>query len=228
MAANPALVRRATLGIGFLLALMAAVIFLSAGTWVWPEAWLMLATFGLASLIITGDLIRRDPALLERRVRGGPTAEADPRQRVIQALAGGLFLLLLIAPSLVRRWGGPQAPLPAALAADGVILAAHAGIWWVFAVNSFAAGVVEVSSDQKVIDTGPYAVVRHPMYAFALPMIAAIPLALGSVLSMLWALPMVAVIVWRLLDEERQLRAGLPGYADYCARVRWRLLPGVF
>ncbi len=228
MAADPALIRRAALGIGFLLGLMAAVLFLSAGTLAWRQGWLMLATFGLASLVITGDLIRRDPALLERRTRGGPAAETDPRQRVIQTLTGGLFLLLLIMPGLERRWGGADAPWPAVLAADGVILAAYAGIWRVFAVNSFAAGVIEVSSGQKVIDSGPYAVVRHPMYAFALPMIAAIPLALGSVLSMLWALPMTAAIVWRLLDEERQLRAELPGYVDYCARVRWRLLPGVF
>lgn len=211
-----------------MLTLMGAVMFLSAGAVAWSQAWLLLATFGLASLIITSDLIRRDPALLERRVRGGPTAEAGPRQRVIQAFAGGVFLLLLIVPGFERRFGGAEAPWPAVLAADGVILASYAGIWRVFAENSFAAGVIEVSADQKVIDTGPYAVVRHPMYAFALPMIAAMPLALGSVWSMLLALPMAAVLVWRLLDEERQLRAGRPGYVDYCARVHWRLMPGVF
>ncbi len=228
MAASPALIRRSTAGIGFLLALMAAAMFLSAGTFAWPQAWLMLATFGLASLVITIDLIRRDPALLDRRMRGGPAAEADPRQRVIQVLTSGTFLLLLIVPGLAHRWGQAPLPWPAVLAANAVILAAHAGIWRVFVENSFAAGVIELASGQKVIDTGPYAVLRHPMYAFALPMVAAIPLALGSVWSLLLVLPMTAAIVWRLLDEERQLRVGLPGYAGYCARVRWRLLPGVF
>lgn len=228
MSLHASLIRRAAGGIGFLLGMMAVVIFVSSGDLGFWQGWLCLATFSLASLFVTGGLVRRDPALLERRLRGGPVAEADPRQKVIQVLASGLFLLLLIAPGLEHRLGREPVPWPAVIAADAVILAAYWGIWRVFAVNSHAAGVIEIAQDQKVIDTGPYAVVRHPMYAFALPLIAAIPLALGSVLSMLWALPMVAVIVWRLLDEERQLLTGLPGYADYCTRVHHRLVPGLF
>jgi protein-S-isoprenylcysteine O-methyltransferase Ste14 len=101
-------------------------------------------------------------------------------------------------------------------------------VFFVFRVNSFAASTVEVAADQRVITTGPYAVVRHPMYAAGILLFAGIPLALDSY----WGLAVIPMIlpflIWRLFDEERLLTSNLPGYAEYCAKVRWRLVPGVF
>jgi protein-S-isoprenylcysteine O-methyltransferase Ste14 len=95
-------------------------------------------------------------------------------------------------------------------------------------VNTFTSATIEIAEDQKVISTGPYALVRHPMYAGALLYCLGTPLALGSYWGILAFLAMIPFLIWRLVDEERLLAKNLPGYAEYCARVRWRLIPGIF
>lgn len=215
-------------GLAILFLVMAALLFGVAGTLDYWQAWLYLAAYFAASIAITVDLIQRDPALLERRMSGGPFAEKEPAQRVIMFLASLGFIALAIVPALDRRFGWSHVPVPAVLAGDAIMLLGWFGIFLVFRENSFASATIVSSADQRVISTGPYAVVRHPMYAAALVMLLGISPALGS----WWGLPIFAAIVpaliWRLTDEERFLVQNLPGYPEYREAVRYRLLPLVW
>jgi protein-S-isoprenylcysteine O-methyltransferase Ste14 len=219
---------RAFAGLLFLLAAMAALIFPLAGTVRYAEGWIFLFVFGGSSLAITLDLMKRDPRLLERRVRAGPTAEKEPRQKIIQLLASLFFLAVLAVPALDRRWSWSRVPLAGVIAGD-LLLAL--GFWIVFRVfreNTFTSASIEVDPAQAVVQTGPYARVRHPMYAGGLVLLLGAPLALGSWWGLLTFVPMTASIVWRLLDEETFLSARLPGYDQYRSNVRFRLIPGVW
>jgi protein-S-isoprenylcysteine O-methyltransferase Ste14 len=222
---STALKAQAFLGLGALAAIVGAVVFAVAGTARYAEAWVFLGLFVGASLAITLYLMKRDPELLERRVKGGPVAEQRPKQRVIQLLASGAFLAILAVPALDHRRGWSHVPWPMVVAGDVLVACGFLAAFLVFRANSYASAVVEVGADQKVIDTGPYALVRHPMYAGALVLLAGIPLALGSFWGLLVLAPFTAVIVWRLLDEEAVLLQRLPGYADYRTRTRYRLIP---
>jgi protein-S-isoprenylcysteine O-methyltransferase Ste14 len=212
-------------GLAILFVITAVLLFGAAGTLDYWQAWLYLALYFAASIAISVYLIRKDPALLARRMSGGPFAEKEPAQRIIMALTSLGFIALGIVPALDRRFGWSHLPVWAVLAGELVMLAGWLGIYFVFRENSFAAATIQTSADQRVISTGPYAVVRHPMYAAALVMLLGISPALGS----WWGLPvMVAILpamIWRLIDEERFLVENLPGYRDYRERVRYRLLP---
>lgn len=228
MAIDRQLATRSAAGFGFLIAVMGGAIFLAAGTFAFWQGWLFLATFTAATVLITLHLLRHDPALLSRRVQGGPGAETDSRQKVIQTMAGLCFLALIIAPSLEHRLHVRPVGWPWVLGADLAIAAAYWAILQVFRENSYASATIELATDQRVIETGPYAIVRHPMYAAAVPLIIAMPIALGSLWSALFALPLIAVINWRLVEEERFLGANLPGYPAYTSKVRYRLIPGLY
>jgi protein-S-isoprenylcysteine O-methyltransferase Ste14 len=220
--------RQAFLGLGALAAIVGALVFVAAGTLRYVEAWVFLVTFFGASLAVTLYLMRHDPQLLERRVKAGAAAEPRPRQRMIQHLASCAFLAILAVPALDHRFGWSSAPLPVVVAGDVLVALGFLAVFRVFRENSYASAVIEVGAEQRVIDTGPYAIVRHPMYAGALVLLAGIPLALGSLWGLLVLVPFAAVIAWRLLDEEAFLRQQLPGYAAYCAKTRYRLIPFVW
>jgi protein-S-isoprenylcysteine O-methyltransferase Ste14 len=194
----------------------------------YAEAWVFIALFFGASLAITLYLMKRDPQLLARRVKAGPVAEQRPKQRMIQLLASGAFLAILAVPALDRRFGWSHVPAPAVIAGDVLVALGFLLVFLVFRANSYASAVVEVGVEQTLIDTGPYAVVRHPMYAGALVLLAGIPPALGSFWGLLVLAPFAVVIAWRLLDEETVLVQQLSGYADYRARTRYRLIPFVW
>lgn len=219
---------RAYRGLAATLALMAVAVFVTAGTADYWQAWLFIAAYGAVTLGLTAQALKRDPALVRRRMKGGMRAETAPRQKIIMACAAVLFVALLVVPAAVRRAGGPLLPAWAVLAGDALVLVGVAGVGAVFRANTHAAAIIQVEAGQTVVDTGPYARVRHPMYAAALVMLAGFPLALGSAWGLVPLVPLAAVINWRLIEEERFLRRDLPGYAAYAARVRWRLLPGVY
>jgi protein-S-isoprenylcysteine O-methyltransferase Ste14 len=211
-----------------LLAVLAGLIFASAGTLRYWQGWTFLLVYFAASLAITLDLMWRDPALLARRMSGGPWAEKEPAQRRIMVITSIGFIALIVIPGLDRRFGWSGMSPLIALGGDVLILLGFAGIHRVFRENSFTSATIELASDQRVISSGPYAVVRHPMYAAALMMLSGIPIALGS----WWGLLVIAVIlptlIWRLLDEERFLAMNLRGYREYQDKVRYRLLPSVW
>jgi protein-S-isoprenylcysteine O-methyltransferase Ste14 len=172
--------------------------------------------------------MRRDPKLLERRVKAGPVAEQRPGQRLIQSLASAAFLAILAVPALDHRFGWSHVPLPAVVAGDVLVAVGFLVVFLVFKENSYASAVIEVGAAQRVVDTGPYARVRHPMYAGALVLLAGIPLALGSLWGLLVLPAFTAVIAWRTLDEESLLLQRLPGYGAYRAKTRYRLIPHVW
>ena len=189
------LLARALVGFIFLFLVIASVLFGFSGTLHDGRAWAMLAMFFGCAGIITVWLWFRDKALLERRVKAGPGSEPDPMQNVVQALAGLVFLATFAVPGLDRRFGWSQAPLAVSLAGDGMIAVGFLVAFLTFRENTFTAGTIEVAEGQHVIDSGPYAVVRHPMYAGALVMIAGIPLALGSWWGLIPAALLVQVLV---------------------------------
>lgn len=205
-----------------------AVLFGPAGTFRYWQAWLFLAVFIACSIGLGLYFARTDPALIERRMQAGPAAEREPTQRIIIALlfAGLLAMLVLSAFDRRRHWS--DVPVWLTLVADLGIVASFVIFFYVMKQNSYAAATVRVEGAQTVISTGLYGIVRHPMYAGTLPLMIAIPLALGSFWALLLVIPLVPVLAWRLLDEERVLRRDLAGYAAYCERVRYRLVPGIW
>lgn len=222
------LLARAFAGFIVLFAVIVGVLFGSAGTPHDGRAWLMLAVFFGCAGIITVWLWFRDKALLERRVKAGPGSEPDPMQNVVQGLAGLVFLATFAVAGLDRRFGWSHIPLAVSLAGDGMIASGFLIVFLTFRENTFTAGTIEIAEGQHVIVNGPYSVVRHPMYAGALIMIAGIPPALGSWLGLIPAGLLVPVIMWRLIREEAFLVAHLVGYSDYRDRVRYRLAPMVW
>lgn len=211
-----------------LLLVMGGLIFIAAGTLDYWQAWLFLACYFAASLIVSLWLARHDPALLQRRMRAGPFAEVEASQKIIMTITSLGFIALLVVPGLDRRYDWSAMPDIVALLGEVVLLAGWVGIFAVFRANSYAAATIQLTSGQTVISTGPYAVVRHPMYAAALLMFLGIPISLGSWWGALVLVALVPALAWRLLDEERLLVRGLEGYAEYRRKVPWRLIPLVW
>ena len=134
----------------------------------------------------------------------------------------------MILPSIDHRFSWSDVPLAVVIAGDVFVALGFFVIFFVFRENTYAAATIEVASGQKVISTGPYAIVRHPMYSGALVMLLGTPLALGSWWGLLMFIPMIFIIAWRLLDEEKFLSGSLSGYKDYCQKVQYRLVPFIW
>src|SRR4051812_1056494 len=223
-----AVTRKAVAGFVSLLAALAAALFGPARSLDYWQAWVFLAMFATAGAAVTIDLTRRDPALLARRVKAGPAAEPTPRQKWIQSFASLVYLAVFVVAGFDHHEGWSHVPLAAVIAGDALVALGVFVVFRVFRANSFTSGVVEVGRDQPLVSSGPYAVVRHPMYAGALVMMLGAPIALGSWWGLVPVAAMVAVIVARLLDEEALLTTQLPGYAEYRRRVKHRLVPRVW
>jgi protein-S-isoprenylcysteine O-methyltransferase Ste14 len=204
---------------------LAVLLFLAAWTLDYWQAWVFLAVFSGSALAITLYLMKNDPKLLERRMKAGPAAEKEKSQKIIQIVATASFISAIVFPAVDHRFGWSAVPAPVAIAGDVLVALGFLVIFFVFKENTFTSGVIEVDADQKVISTGPYALVRHPMYSGALIMLAGVPLALGSWWGLAAVALMVLVIIWRLLDEERFLAGNLPGYSEYQDQVRYCLVP---
>jgi protein-S-isoprenylcysteine O-methyltransferase Ste14 len=210
------------------LVFITALLFAPAGTLDFWQAWLFLAVF-VACMVPLGIYSgRTDPALVERRMRAGPAAEQEPVQKVAIGIVCAALLAMLIVPGFDRRWHWSGVPAWLTVVADATIVASFVIFFYVMKQNSFAAATVRVERGQTVVSTGLYGVVRHPMYMGTLPLTIAMPLALGSWWALLPVLAIVPALVWRLVDEERVLGRDLPGYAAYCARVHYRLVPGIW
>lgn len=204
---------------------LGVVFFGTAGTWDYWQAWAYIGVLSAPMAFMTAYLIRRDPALLERRLR---MKEKKKEQGFIVIFSGAFMLAALMLPGFDRRFGWSSVPSAVVVTALIVVLAAYGLIARVFKENSYASRVVEVASSQRVIDTGPYRVVRHPMYAGVILMYMATPLALGSAWAVLPALGVIPGIVMRIRSEERVLASELAGYPEYMEKVRFRLIPRVW
>jgi protein-S-isoprenylcysteine O-methyltransferase Ste14 len=211
--------------------LIGVLLFVPAGTLDWPGAWVFMAEFVIGAAAITYWLARHDPGLLKERMGGafqkGQTLADKVFMTVIIVVWYGWLVLMGLD---VRRWHVSHMPVGLAFAGALLIPLGYYIVWCVFRANSFAAPVIRIQSErgQHVVDTGPYAVVRHPMYAGATIYMLGMPLLLGSWFGLL-VLPLIfCALVVRILIEEAALRKGIAGYGEYAARVRYRLMPGVW
>jgi protein-S-isoprenylcysteine O-methyltransferase Ste14 len=204
------------------------ILFWPAGTLNYWQGWLFIAVFTAATIVPTIYLARTNPAALQRRMRAGPRAEARAAQKII--ITGSLVDLfaMMAFSAFDHRMGWSTVPVWVCLL--GVVLvAAGLGIAMLVIIeNSYAAATVTVETGQTVASGGLYKLVRHPMYVGNVIMMLGIPLALGSYWGLLFVIPGVAVLVFRILDEEKLLTHELPGYREYAQRVRYRLVPTVW
>jgi protein-S-isoprenylcysteine O-methyltransferase Ste14 len=194
--------------------MMAALLFLPAGTLNYWQAWVFMSVFVSASGAVTVYLAIHDPRLLERRMRAGPAAEKERSQKFIISLAMMGFIGLLIVPAFDHRIRWSRVPAYVCLTGDALIAVGFLLVFFVIKINTYAASTIQVAEDQKVISTGPYAFVRHPMYAGSFPILIGTPLALGSWWGLSALIVLVPALLWRLVDEESFLRKNLPGYTE--------------
>jgi protein-S-isoprenylcysteine O-methyltransferase Ste14 len=220
--------RKAVIAIVRTLIVLMAAVFLPVWTLNYWQGWVCLLAFFVPATAITVYVAKYDPALLERRLKAGPGAEKEKGQKIVQAITSVVFLADFVFSAFDHRFGWSSIPAYASIAGDLLMVLGFVITFEVFKANSYTSGIIEVAAEQKVISTGPYAVVRHPMYSGAMIMLFGIPLALGSFWGMLVNIPLFAGIVWRLLDEEKFLARNLGGYQDYCQKVKSRLAPFVW
>jgi len=207
---------------------LGVLVFFPAGTLHYWQAWVYLSIFTGASILTTLYLMRKDPALLERRMSGGPTAEKRPTQKLIMLFTSIGFIALVVVPALDYRFGWSSVPVSVVVIGDALVAIGFCLISIVYRENTFTSATIEIAENQKVISTGPYAIVRHPMYASASLYLIGTPLALGSFWGLVPCVAMVPFLIWRLYDEEEFLSTNLPGYADYQKQVRYRLVPFIW
>ena len=186
-----------------------------------------LSIFVGASVVTTLYLMMNDPALLQRRMTGGPMAEPERARRIIMWFVSAGFIAMLVVPALDHRFGWSAVPVYVVVAGEILVAVGFLLIFRVYRVNTFGSATIQVAIDQRVISTGPYAIVRHPMYASASLYLLGTPLALGSYWGLLALSAMLRFVIWRLLDEERLLARNLPGYTEYQKRVHYRLVPWI-
>jgi protein-S-isoprenylcysteine O-methyltransferase Ste14 len=211
--------------------LLGLLLFLPAGDLAWPQGWIFLVLFVGCSQATGYWLLKTDPELLAERMKSPLSADQRPRDRLVMGVIG-LFMCawLVFMPLDARRFAWSHTPPWAQAIGAALIVGAFCGWVGVLRANSFAAVTVRLQEErgQTVISTGPYAIVRHPMYAYAVLLFIGAPLLLGSLWGLLGAVIAMPLLAARVLGEEALLMDGLPGYREYAAKVRYRLLPGVW
>jgi protein-S-isoprenylcysteine O-methyltransferase Ste14 len=205
------------------------LLFVPAGTLHYPFAWAFIATIATITTAMTTYLYVSDPKLLERRLALGERGENVRGQSIIQAFGALSFFGMLVCAGLDHRLGWSRvSSWSVVLVGHAFLVVGYAIVALVFRANTYTSAVVEVAAGQQVVSTGPYAVVRHPMYSGALLVIAGTPLALGSIVALAFVPPLTWVIVARLKSEERYLAEHLTGYAEYTHATPHRLVPHVW
>jgi protein-S-isoprenylcysteine O-methyltransferase Ste14 len=217
--------KRALLRYVAALAVICIVLFVPAGTLDYWQAWAYIAVIFVPATCVILYFLKKDPKFMERRMQA---KEKEAKQRLIIKVSAVIFAIGFLLPGLDRRFGWSDVPTNYVIAADALVFLGYMFVFWVFRVNSYASRTVQVEKGQKVISTGPYAVIRHPMYVGMLLLYVATPIALGSYVALPLFLLMIPVIVLRILNEEEVLRRGLAGYSQYCKKTRYRLLPYIW
>jgi protein-S-isoprenylcysteine O-methyltransferase Ste14 len=222
------LISRTISGFLMLIIFMGVLLFIPAGTVYYMQAWLYMLTFAVSTILITIYLFKNDPKLLEKRVHAGIAAEKEKSQKVIQAIAGVFFCLIYVVAALDYRFHWSDIPVYISVLANAFVLLGFFIVFLVFKENSYTSAIIEVDKEQKVISTGMYAVVRHPMYLGAILMLIFSSVALGSYWALLCVAALSISIIVRLLNEEKFLSENLSGYEEYCKKVRYHLIPFIW
>ena len=207
------------------LLLVGALLFLPAGTWDYWQAWLLIGILFVPMFLAGLVLMKKNPELLRKRLNA---KEEQAEQKTVIALSSLMFLAAFVLAGLNRRFGWCLLPGWASWAAAAVFLLAYALYAEVLRENAYLSRTIEVQEGQKVVDTGLYGIVRHPMYAVTLFLFLSMPLVLSSPISFAVMLVYIPIIVKRIRNEEAVLEAGLDGYAEYKRRVKYRLVPGIW
>jgi protein-S-isoprenylcysteine O-methyltransferase Ste14 len=220
--------KQAVVGLIALAIVMWLALFLPSWTFSYWQGWFYWAVFTASISVISVYFLKKDLTLIANRLKAGPMAEKEKSQQVTQAFLAVFFILLLLFPPLDFHFHWSNVPWSVVLVADVFVVLGLAVVFLVFRENSFTSAVIEVNTGQNVISTGPYRVVRHPMYAGALLMLFFTPLALGSFLGLLFFFPLILVIVFRIVEEEKFLTKNLSGYREYTKKTHYRLIPFIW
>jgi len=207
------------------LLLVSGLLFIPAGTWNYPQGWLLIGILFVPMFIAGLVMMKKNPELLKKRLS---VKEEESEQRRVILLSGLMFLAAFISAGLSYRYKWLIIPTAVSILAAIVFLAAYALYAEVLRENTYLSRTVEVQENQKVIDTGLYGVVRHPMYMVTVLLFLSMPLVLGSVLSFVIMLTYIPIIMVRIRNEEEVLTKGLPGYAEYKSTVKYRLIPFIW
>ena len=207
------------------LLMVTALLFIPAGTWDYPQGWLLLGILFVPMFVAGLVMMKKNPELLKKRLS---VKEEESEQRWVILLSGLMFLAAFISAGLSYRYKWLMLPTEVSILAAIVFLAAYALYAEVLRENTYLSRTVEVQENQKVIDTGLYGVVRHPMYMVTVLLFLSMPLILGSLLSFVIMLAYIPIIMVRIRNEEEVLTKGLPGYAEYKSTVKYRLIPFIW
>ena len=202
--------------------IMGLLLFLPAGSLFFWQGWVYIGILFIPMIFVLFYFLKNDPGLLERRMK---MREKEHEQKLIIALSMAFFLIGFLIPGFDFRFGWSDVPVALVLAADGIVLLGYGIFFLTLRANSYASRVIEVELGQEIITTGPYAIVRHPMYSGILLIFLFTPLALGSYWALPAFIPMLPLLMLRIRNEEEVLVRELPGYEEYRQKTRYRLIP---
>ena len=222
---NKALIKKIIVRFTMLPVILSLIIFVPAGTINYWQVYAYFAVILIPMIFIIRYFVKKDLLFLERRLK---TREREKQQKIIQVAFTIIFFMGYIVSGLDKRFGWSDIPFPVVLIVDVVILTGYIIVFYVFKQNSYASRVVEVEQDQKVISTGLYSIVRHPMYIGILIMYIPTPIAIGSFWGLIPILSIPIALVLRILNEEKVLNEELNGYKEYCQKTKYRLIPYVW
>lgn len=205
--------------------IMAALIFIPAGTWAYWQGWLLLVILFVPMIVAGFVMMVKSPELLKKRLN---MKEEQKEQKLVVFLSGIMFMAAFILAGLNFRFNWMVFSDWICIAAAIIFLIAYALYGEVLRENEYLSRTIEIQGNQRVVDTGLYGVVRHPMYMVTLVMFLAMPVVLGSIISLVITLLYIPIIVLRIKNEEKVLAEGLPGYREYMRKVRSRLIPHVW
>lgn len=206
-------------------AVVGAMLFWPAGSWSYWNGWLLMAVLFIPIAILGAVMVWRAPELLDKRLSN---REEQEEQRYVVALSAVMFVASFVVAGLNFKYGWHTLPDAVVYAAAAVFLIAYTLYAEVIRENAYLSRTVEIQQGQRLVDTGLYGIVRHPMYTATVLLFLSMPLILGSLLSFAIMLAYIPLIVVRISAEERLLEQGLPGYKEYMQRVKYRLIPYVW
>lgn len=210
-----------------LFVILGLLLFLTAGSLRYTEAWIYILVLFVPALFVIAYFYKKDPDFIVNRLF--KRREKEPLHRSIQNIFSIVFLIGLLIPGFDFRFGWSHVPISVAIISDILVFLGYMLIARVMEENRYASAIIQISKEQKIIETGPYKIVRHPMYTGGLILILFTPLALGSYWALIpFSISTVLALILRIINEEKLLVANLPGYSEYCQKTKYRLIPFIW